>query len=146
MFSVQIIDRQVDQMHKQNILYQLNSIFILNTKNLFFFSIHPCCKCLYFHEYENHSYCSTFSEKVHVRLNENGLGIYFEIVHVHVYGIMRQRHKLPLDVKDLIWLLSCLCVALTVRDSRFLPLVTKENPWVSMATPVFCTCSSTYLE
>ena len=35
-------------------------------------------------------------------------------------------------------------VALPVRDSRFLPEVTKENPWVSMATPVLWTCSSMY--
>ena len=34
---------------------------------------------------------------------------------------------------------------LTVRDSRFLPLVTKVNPWVSIATPVLWTCSSMYL-
>lgn len=34
---------------------------------------------------------------------------------------------------------------LTVRDSLFRPLVTKEKPCVSMATPVRCMCSSTYL-
>lgn len=32
-----------------------------------------------------------------------------------------------------------------MSDSRRLPLVTKENPWVSMATPVLWTCSSMYL-
>ena len=35
---------------------------------------------------------------------------------------------------------------LTVRDSRFFPLVTKANPWVSIATPVRWTCSSIYLK
>lgn len=35
---------------------------------------------------------------------------------------------------------------LTVSDSRFLPLVINVKPWVSMATPVFCMCSSTYLK
>lgn len=35
---------------------------------------------------------------------------------------------------------------LTVRDSLLRPLVTKLNPWVSMATPVRWTCSSTYLQ
>lgn len=35
---------------------------------------------------------------------------------------------------------------LTVRDSRFLPLVINVKPCVSMATPVFCMCSSTYLK
>ena len=34
---------------------------------------------------------------------------------------------------------------LTVSDSLRFPLVTRANPWVSMATAVFCTCSSTYL-
>lgn len=36
-------------------------------------------------------------------------------------------------------------IKLTVRDSLFLPLVTMEKPCVSMATPVLCTFSSTYL-
>jgi len=35
---------------------------------------------------------------------------------------------------------------LTVKDSRLRPLVTNVNPWVSIATPVFWTCSSTYLQ
>ena len=35
---------------------------------------------------------------------------------------------------------------LTVSDSRFFPLVTKVNPWVSIATPVRWTCSSIYLK
>lgn len=35
---------------------------------------------------------------------------------------------------------------LTVRDSRFLPLVMKVKPCVSMATPVRWMCSSTYLQ
>ena len=34
---------------------------------------------------------------------------------------------------------------LTVSESLFLPVVMKEMPWVSKATPVLCTCSSTYL-
>ena len=33
----------------------------------------------------------------------------------------------------------------TVRDSRLFPLVTSVNPWVSIATAVFWTCSSMYL-
>lgn len=35
---------------------------------------------------------------------------------------------------------------LTVRDSLLRPLVMNVNPCVSMATPVFCMCSSTYLK
>ena len=35
-------------------------------------------------------------------------------------------------------------MALPVKLSLFLPEVTKEKPWVSMATPVLCTCSSMY--
>lgn len=35
---------------------------------------------------------------------------------------------------------------LTVSDSLLRPLVMNVNPWVSMATPVFCMCSSTYLK
>jgi hypothetical protein len=35
-------------------------------------------------------------------------------------------------------------VAFPVRLSRLRPEVTKENPWVSIATPVLCTCSSMY--
>lgn len=33
-----------------------------------------------------------------------------------------------------------------MSDSRFRPLVMKEKPWVSIATPVLWTCSSTYLK
>ncbi len=35
---------------------------------------------------------------------------------------------------------------LTVSDSLLRPLVTNVNPWVSIATPVLWTCSSTYLK
>lgn len=35
---------------------------------------------------------------------------------------------------------------LTVSDSLLRPLVMNVNPCVSMATPVFCMCSSTYLK
>ena len=35
-------------------------------------------------------------------------------------------------------------MALPVRDSLRRPEVTKEKPWVSIATPVRCTCSSMY--
>lgn len=37
-------------------------------------------------------------------------------------------------------------VSLTVSDSLLRPLVMKVKPCVSMATPVFCMCSSTYLK
>lgn len=36
--------------------------------------------------------------------------------------------------------------SLTVNDSLLRPLVMNVNPCVSMATPVFCMCSSTYLK
>lgn len=45
---------------------------------------------------------------------------------------------------------SCCCCCfpafLTVSDSLLRPLVMNVNPCVSMATPVFCMCSSTYLK
>ena len=53
-------------------------------------------------------------------------------MHKHVYGGKKRTGK---NIHKI----------LTVSDSRFLPLVTKVNPWVSMATPVLWTCSSTYL-
>lgn len=57
------------------------------------------------------------------------------------------------NLTDLQWCMSTqLCnravrsTILTVRDSRLRPLVTKLNPWVSIATPVRWTCSSMYLQ
>lgn len=43
-------------------------------------------------------------------------------------------------------IVGCLHAVLTVSDSLLRPLVMNVNPCVSMATPVFCMCSSAYLK